>query len=157
MEEIKETVILDPAPEHRDAINYPSLGERVKSSSLDGLLVIILMFTFAYLLDNFEAVPDWVRKFMLVFLLVYEPLFTTLGCTLGQYMMNLRVRQQYYPTKKLTFYQAFIRFVIKLPLGILSFVTIHTNPRRRAIHDLAAGSIMVYKEQPQLLRQETAV
>ena len=36
-----------------------------------------------------------------------------------------------------------IRYPVKLLLGWISFLTINSNPKRRAIHDLASGSVMI--------------
>jgi uncharacterized RDD family membrane protein YckC len=102
------------------------------------------MFVFAALIDKFEHVPDWVRMAMFVGLfVVYEPLFMTLGCTLGNYIKGIRVRKVEDPSKKINILQAILRYPIKFMLGWLSFLTIGSNPQRRAIHDLVAGSVMI--------------
>lgn len=124
--------------------DLPSLKERVQSSFIDGLLIISLMFITAQVLDSAGPVPDWARIVIFLALWVlYEPLATTLGCTFGNCLMKIRVREHDLPAKRINFIQAFIRYIIKVFLGWLSFVTIHSNPEKRAIHDLAVGSIMV--------------
>jgi uncharacterized RDD family membrane protein YckC len=42
--------------------------------------------------------------------------------------------------------QAFFRYVLKISLGWISFLTMHSNSQRRAIHDFAAGSVMIKKQ-----------
>jgi uncharacterized RDD family membrane protein YckC len=125
---------------------YPSLTERVQSLFIDTMVLIITMVILSQLLDNFDNVPNWVRGtlFVLAFVL-YEPLCLTLGCTLGNYIKNIRVKQFNDETKRLNFFQAIIRYVVKLLLGWLSFITIHSNPKKRAIHDIASGSVMIRK------------
>jgi uncharacterized RDD family membrane protein YckC len=39
--------------------------------------------------------------------------------------------------------QAYFRYLLKVFLGWISFLTASFNPGKRAIHDLATGSIMV--------------
>ena len=46
-------------------------------------------------------------------------------------------------TKKINILQALIRYILKVGLGWISFLTIHSNKERRAIHDFAAGSVMI--------------
>ena len=125
---------------------YPLLGDRVQSTFIDTVLIIILMFVFTSVLDKFENVPDWVRAVLFVGVwVVYEPLCTTLGFTLGNYIKNIRVRRLSDNSKRINFFQALIRYATKIALGWISFLTIHTNKERRAIHDFAAGSVMIKK------------
>jgi len=43
----------------------------------------------------------------------------------------------------MTLLQAYIRFITKILLGWLSFLTINMNKDRRAIHDLVASTVMI--------------
>lgn len=123
---------------------YPSLSERIQSSFIDSMFIIIAMFGFASVLDQFENVPDWIRIILfLAIWFVYEPLCSTLGFTLGNYVKGIRVRSFSDPDKRINFMQAIIRYLLKLTLGWISFFTIHTNDAKRAVHDLAAGSVMI--------------
>ena len=124
--------------------NYPFLGDRIQSSFIDMLLIVAMMFATASILDRFENVPDYVRIILFVAIwFLYEPLCTTLGATLGNKIKQIRVRKSGNSDKKINFFQAFIRYFFKMLLGWISFLTIHSNSERRAIHDLAAGSVMV--------------
>jgi uncharacterized RDD family membrane protein YckC len=125
---------------------YPTLSDRVQSTFIDSMFIIVMMFVFASLLEKLGTAPDWIR-IVLFFSLwaVYEPLCTTLGFTLGNYAKGIRVRSFYNPDIKINFLQAFGRYVIKITLGMVSFLTIHSNKERRAIHDFAAGSVMIKK------------
>lgn len=123
---------------------YPLLGDRVQSTFIDTILIIILMFVFSSILEKYENAPDWIRIVLFVGIWVgYEPVCTSIGCTLGNYIKNIRVRRCSDPAKKINFLQALIRYVIKISLGWISFLTIHSNKERRALHDLAAGSVMI--------------
>ena len=124
--------------------NYPQLTERVQSTFIDLILIIVMMFVFASILDRYENVPDWIRILMFALLfIIYEPLFMTFGFTLGNYIKGIRVRKNSDSTKRINFFQAVIRYPIKIFLGWISFLTINSNPKRRAIHDLVSGSVMI--------------
>ncbi len=80
-------------------VQYPLLGDRVQSTFIDGIFMIILMFIASSVLDSYENVPDSVRISLFVaIVLLYEPLCTSLGFTLGNYIKGLRVRQVSDPT-----------------------------------------------------------
>jgi uncharacterized RDD family membrane protein YckC len=123
---------------------FPRLSDRIQSTFIDTSLIISLMFLFAILLGNFENVPDQVRIFLFVGLwVVYEPLCMTIGCTLGNYIKRIRVKKYSDPKKRINFLQALIRYFFKLFLGWVSFLTINSNPKRRAIHDFVSVSVMI--------------
>jgi uncharacterized RDD family membrane protein YckC len=127
-------------------IEYPNLLDRFQSTFIDSVFIIILMFATASLLERYENPPDWIRV-VLFFAIwgVYEPLCTTFGFTLGNYIKGIRVRRMDDPSRRINIIQAFFRYLIKISLGWISFLTIHFNEEKRAIHDLAVGSIMIKK------------
>ena len=123
---------------------YPQLSERIQSTFIDTILIIVMMFVFASILDRYENVPDWVRIVMFASLfIIYEPLCMTMGSTLGNYLKGIRVRKYSDTSKRINIFQAIVRYPIKVILGWLSFLTISSNPERRAIHDLVSGSVMI--------------
>ena len=75
--------------------------------------------------------------------IAYEPICMTLGSTLGNYLKGIRVRKDSDSTKRINIFQAIIRYPVKVFLGWISFLTINSNPKRRAIHDLVSGSVMI--------------
>ena len=123
---------------------YPTLVKRYQSLFIDFLLTLIAMFGVVALLDRYSEIPGWVRFAALIFLWgIYEPLCIALGCTIGNYLMGIRVRRAGDETKRINILQAYIRFFIKFLLGWISFLSMHSNPQKRAIHDFAAGSVMI--------------
>lgn len=122
---------------------YPQLTDRIQSTFIDAILIIILMFAFAGISDKFENVPDWVRVAMVAWVILYEPLCMTVGATLGNYIKGIRVRKMSDTTKRLNLFKAIIRYLMKLTLGWISFLTINLNSKKRAIHDFASGSVMI--------------
>ena len=75
-------------------------------------------------------------------LFLYEPIFTSRFCTLGQKIMGIRVRE-IFSLQKISIPKAYLRIVIKIFLGFISFFSIPFSSERRAIHDFVAGTIVV--------------
>lgn len=123
---------------------YPDLVQRLQSTFIDTIMIIIFMIIFSNILDRFKNVPDWIRiaLFVIVFI-AYEPFLMTFGCTIGNYIKGIRVRKYSNSSERINIFQAIIRYPIKLGFGWISFITIHTNDERRAIHDLISGSVMI--------------
>lgn len=129
---------------------YPELKTRVQSTFIDVILMSVLMFAAAWILDKAgigDEEGNGTAKAIIFISIwgIYEPLSTTFGATLGNYLMKIRVRKMNASGKKINLFQAFIRFAFKFSLGWLSFVTIHFNAQRRAIHDIVADSVMLEK------------
>jgi uncharacterized RDD family membrane protein YckC len=123
---------------------YPELIERIQSTFIDMGLIIILMFVFSGIADRFDNMPDWARISMFASLfVVYEPLCMSFGCTLGNFIKGIRVRKFSNSARKINLLQALVRYPVKVLLGWVSFLTINSNPKRRAIHDLVSGSVMI--------------
>lgn len=123
---------------------YPLLGDRIQSTFIDTMFLVFCMFILAAVLDRYESVPDSLRAGLFIGLwFVYEPLCTSMGATIGNYFKGIRVRRFNKTSKRILFPLAVIRYALKLFLGWVSFLTIHSNKERRAIHDFASGSVMI--------------
>ncbi|HEX8314871.1 MAG TPA: RDD family protein [Flavisolibacter sp.] len=126
---------------------YPTLSDRVQSTFIDTIFIVVLMFFIASVLDKYEGAPDWIRIVLFFGIWgVYEPLCTAFGFTIGNYAKGIRVRRSGDVSKKINMLQAFFRYVLKISLGWISFLTMHSNSQRRAIHDFAAGSVIIKKQ-----------
>lgn len=126
---------------------FPSLLTRVKALIIDGIILLIIFSLASILIDKFDQTPTFVRVFIFVFsLYLYEPLFIPLfGGTLGHQALGLNVRKITHPERKINAIQSIIRFLTKYLIGWISFLTLIGNKRKRAIHDLSSGSIVLYK------------
>ncbi len=136
---------VEPAEAQEPA--FPVIVKRFQSSLIDVLFIILLMVPASQLLDVLgDGAPEWVNIAIFVALWgIYEPLGTAFGCTVGNWITGIRVRRAEDIRRKIPLWAAFIRYAVKFMLGWLSFITIHFNPERRAIHDLSAGSVVVLK------------
>ncbi|WP_127132918.1 RDD family protein [Pseudoflavitalea rhizosphaerae] len=124
--------------------NYPLLADRIKSTFIDLILLIGATILAANLLDRANNPPDWVRiSIFIAIWIVYEPLCTAIGATMGNLIMGIRVRRYGNASSRINIVQALFRYIMKLCLGWISFLTINSNPERRAMHDMAVGSVLV--------------
>lgn len=125
---------------------YPTLPRRYIAAAIDGSFVIAAIILISYIFENASPTGVKVRVALILFLFfIYEPLFTSRLCTLGQKIMSVRVR--HYPSmERLSFPMAYARFIIKGLFGILSFFTVPFSHNRRAIHDMVARSIVIFPD-----------
>lgn len=122
----------------------PTIKARYTSMLVDVLILVLISLGISSLMEIVGQVPGYVKGILfIVVVLLYEPILITSGATIGQFFMNLRVRNFKHPDQKLTFPLAVLRTLIKILLGWLSFVTVTFNINRRAIHDFASGSVMI--------------
>jgi len=135
---MQQRYVIDPNTQ------FASLSDRVKSIFIDVIFLVVLMFIFSALLDTFKDPPTWLSMLMFVAIwILYEPVCVAYGCTLGQYMVGIRVRSAKDTSKHIHIVLSYIRYIVKIILGWLSFLSIAFNDQRQAIHDLAVESVMI--------------
>jgi uncharacterized RDD family membrane protein YckC len=122
-------------------VRYPNLLRRYVASLIDGGLVFGA-FLF-YMRDPVRSAQSQDAIYWpLLLLLLYEPLLTRYACTLGQLAMGIRIRSE--PGgERVPVWRLFVRLLVKFILGILSFIFMPGHAKKRAIHDIAAGTIVV--------------
>ena len=147
---IPQFVTVEEILKKKEKIDYskvfelPTIKTRYISIIIDVICILLLSFGIATIFDKLEQVPDYVRGSIFVIVIIcYEPILITLGSTIGQRIMNIRVRDFKNPEKKLNVFLVLLRFIVKIFFGWLSFITVTFNINRRAIHDYASGSIMI--------------
>lgn len=134
-------------PSTAEASHYPSLLKRVQSIFIDALLLLTLMFVIYAAIGDNEHVSGLVRGLLLYgCCILYEPLCVAYGCTVGHYLMKIRVRKASDESQRISLGHSFLRVIVKSLLGWLSFVVIHFNEHKRAVHDMASGSVMIEVE-----------
>jgi len=125
-------------------IQYCTLTDRLKAMLIDAFFMMMVMLLFSTLLDEISKPLVWARvvMFMAIWVL-YEPVCIAYGCTIGQYLMHIRVRRIRDTTKNIHIVLSYMRYIIKFVLGWLSFLSIAFNQQRQAIHDMAVESVMI--------------
>jgi uncharacterized RDD family membrane protein YckC len=114
---------------------------------IDMMFVLIVAIVLAYALNGVGATTLQYRLYTIGgFILLYEPLCTSKLCTIGQWIMGIRVRD-YKKGVKISIPSAYVRIVIKIVLGFISFLTIPIDSAKRGIHDIVVGSIVILKEE----------
>ncbi|WP_200975276.1 RDD family protein [Echinicola sp. 20G] len=138
--------------ENKDHISFavqefPPLLNRIKAAMIDLIIILIIFSLSSILIDVLGDPPNWVRGMIFIFsIYLYEPMMLTFfGGTLGHLLLGLRIRRMENQHDKLNIFQASGRFLVKYLLSWISFLTVATNSKKRAIHDLASGSIVLYK------------
>jgi uncharacterized RDD family membrane protein YckC len=120
---------------------YPSLLRRYLSTFIDTIVILLLLFAFSrsplYDRNSAESVlwPLWL-------FVIFEPLLTTFACTPGQFAMRFRVRRAY-DLRRPWLHTTFLRWFVKVALGIISVLYLPTQKQRRALHDLASGTVVL--------------
>lgn len=122
---------------------YPRLVKRYKAIFIDAILLFAILIMIMQLVQNSEARTTIMVSSGLILLLGYEPILTAYSRTLGQRIMGIRVGRLENPLQKISLLNAYIRWFTKALLGWISFITIHFNKEKRAIHDLVSGSVMI--------------
>ena len=124
----------------------PSLLVRVKALFVDVCIMLLVFTATTLFIDSFGDIPDFTKGFILIFMFfIYDPLLTSLtGSTLGHKLMKLKVRRYEEPERKISLWQASLRFFMKGMLGWISFLTVTGTKHKRAIHDLTSGSIILF-------------
>lgn len=123
---------------------YPTLMRRLMASLLEFFFILLVMVAVAYLFPNEDTISRTIKVCAGLFLFFgYEPFCTSMYCTFGQYMTGIRVRKADDPEKHISIISAYIRIVLKVFLGWLSFFTMPFSDRRRAIHDHGASSVVI--------------
>ncbi|WP_080057583.1 RDD family protein [Spirosoma aerolatum] len=123
---------------------FPPLWKRIGAYVIDLYFIFMLAYVLIIILP--EPLADRFRLAIFALAVLYEPICNaTLGYTFGSFLFRFRVRDSADISKKLPFHRALLRFVVKALLGWISFLTIHSDPMRRAIHDRAAGSVVITK------------
>jgi len=125
---------------------YPAISRRYLSTLIDGLLILSAFMLSVYI---FPGQDESSRMFRIILIslmfFIYEPVLTSRLCTLGQLITGIRVREVE-DLDKISVISAYKRIIVKIPLGLISFFSIPFTKGKRAIHDFAAGSIVIYSD-----------
>lgn len=140
--ETENQVILE---EEINQKNFPPLIKRFQSIIIDQIFILLCLIVLNQLLSGTNEETTGTLRVLLFFglLFLYEPFCMAFACTIGNYVIGIRVRKFGEEEKRMNIFQSYLRFIVKILLGIISFFTVTSNKYKRAIHDLAAGSIMI--------------
>ena len=124
----------------------PSLIKRTKCTILDSMMIILLMYLVSILITALYIDSTYVRILSLVAILLYEPVLTSIGKTIGQKIMGLRVLEFSSRinsrSNRINIFKSLVRYIFKILLGWISLLTVHSDSYGRALHDKFSGSVM---------------
>lgn len=123
-------------------VEYPTILRRYLSSFVDGCFIVVSVILVPYVIGDEENTLSVRIMIAAIFLFVYEPLFTSAFCTLGQKATGIRIRK-FNNYQRLSFPVALLRVTIKGLLGFISLFSIIFSKDKRAIHDYASDSIVI--------------
>lgn len=133
----------DKHSEDFDPAVYPSPLRRYVSTVIDAALVFTACIVLSYIIrDGISGIEAGLAAAVLF---SYEPILTSWSCTLGQRMAGIRVRTLD-SKERISIFNAYKRSAVKLLLGFISLFLIPATRKRRAIHDFAAGTVVVYSK-----------
>jgi hypothetical protein len=136
----------DEYAEDFDQTKYPTMLRRYMATFIDMFLVLSAIIALIYMIQGENEFTPAIRIWIAVAIIFsYEPVFTSRLCTLGQRITGIRIRKLY-PWGKISILDAYLRSVVKLLLGIVSFFSIPVTRKKRALHDFVARSEVVYAE-----------
>lgn len=141
----KKVSEISEVEEIEKTFEYPLLVKRYQAVFIDGMLILISISIAAIAFDQFDSIPLYLKVLCGILIISYEPIFTAYKSTLGQFIINIRVRQSENPEKKINLIQAYSRILVKGFLGWLSFITINFNSEHKAIHDYVASTVVIKK------------
>jgi uncharacterized RDD family membrane protein YckC len=134
---------------------YPSILRRYLSTVIDFVVIFGLMFAFLKS-PFFEPESSDPAVWFLVLIVVFEPVLTAFACTPGQLLMNLRVRSVK-TLRRPSLLATTLRWLVKMLLGVISIIFIPSQKQRRGLHDIAAGTIVLYGSSPHALPPNTSL
>ena len=122
---------------------FPSLSKRHFATTLDVVLLIVVVISMVKLFEAFQVSTDaWLWYLVFLPVLLYEPVMTSRAATLGQTIFGFRIKDVI-TGQKISLKQAYGRWVIKFALGGISLLTIPSDAQKRAIHDKLLASVAV--------------
>ncbi len=126
--------------------DYPNVLLRVKAIVTDYFVMLVFMFSVAFIFSHFEQASENIRMGAFLFIFVfYDPIFTSFfGGTIGHKLNGLAVKRVASPEKNVNIILATVRFLVKSSLGVISLLVISANDQRRAIHDIISGSVVIF-------------
>ena len=125
-------------------IQYPSLLKRIQALFIDFVLILIIFALSSLIIGLIGDTATGVKIGILVFcVIIYEPLLVAFtGGTLGHKAVGIQVKSHAQPDQNIPVFSAIVRIVVKGLLGWISFLSVSFNSEKRAIHDMASGSIV---------------
>ena len=129
-------------------MSYPKLFLRLQAFLLDSVIISVVLI-FIILISSEIDFGHYISKliFILAPTLSLEPFLTHFtGGSIGHHYAGLKVINTN-QKNNLSLFRSYVRFFVKLPIGIYSFISILITKKHQAIHDLFSGSVVIFKNE----------
>lgn len=125
---------------------FAPITRRIQAVIIDSVILLLLFFGVALFVSNTDLNSFVKIGIVAVPVLGLEPCFVSFtGASIGHHFQGLWIERKG-SRKRLNFFLAMIRFLVKNLLGWLSFIFILTTQKHQALHDIAADSVVVMKD-----------
>jgi len=127
----------------------PALVSRIKSSLIDVVVIFILMLIASKVISAFDLDSSIFNAIIFATICLYEPIFTSLGQTIGQKIVGLKVVRirSYLDEKKsenINIFLSIARYITKGFLGWISLLIVTSDKYGQALHDKVGSSVVTY-------------
>jgi uncharacterized RDD family membrane protein YckC len=132
------------------AFSTPSLWARVIARLIDGLVILVVVYSLKLLPAKSGSVPRYVLNPWIWGTLYHAVFIAWRGATLGKTLMTLEVVRESAPYAKPSFLRVLLRelsfSLLSFPMGAAAAGVAYLNPQRRHIGDLVAGTRVVERD-----------
>lgn len=129
--------------QYNTTYQYPTMLKRFQSNFIDRIITYSLIAAFVYVAIAIDNNNLALRIGAIFIALSYEPLMLSWGGrTIGQRIMGIKVKQLSID-ERIPLLNAYAHFALRMMLGWFTFISIHTNNERRALHDIATNAVVV--------------
>jgi len=126
-------------------IRYPRLIKRIQAALIDSFIFVFFLYGFSSVLIDIEIYGGFKAASFALAIMILEPVLVwKTGGTIGHHSLGLRIQHKQ-TGRNLSLMLAVVRFLIKLPLGLVSFFFVLLTKRRQAIHDILVNSLVTIK------------
>jgi uncharacterized RDD family membrane protein YckC len=129
-----------PPPNENEYVFYARIWPRVKAILIDGLVLSAVFLGAAVVGANIKGAGAAAFLVWLTVWVLYDPLMVSrTGGTIGHHLQNLKVVSDR-TGRNPSVFAALVRNLFKGLLGILSLLAMAGSSRKKALHDLIAGT-----------------
>lgn len=140
--DIEENGLTDKKKSIIKADNYPMLLDRIKTNTIDVFVIIVFMAITSFLLTKLSVNNSVIKGILFFLIFSYEPIMTAVNKTLGQRLIGIKVRKNTIKGENISLASSYVRYIVKMLLGVFSLFTISFNDQKRAIHDTVINSVV---------------
>jgi len=128
--------------------SYPAFALRLRASCIDAAVLVVAFFSMFYLVSKIQIDNNALRiALMFAPALLIEPLMVWLTSgSVGHHLSGIKVASNRTDGRP-GLLQSLLRFIVKLVLGLYSFLVMLITKKHRALHDVLSNSVVLFKNE----------